>query len=402
MQRIIAILLFLFLFSGTSLLWGQTLTISESGQNGTSGTNWSIRQDTLLVNGEANIQPAVLENALSIGDLYVKVIGGQSSVVLNATISSDSKSNLRIEASQEIIINNCLEIASGTLWLTVQDQGKASGKITINNTVSVSNLEGQGGDIYMEAKSILLSDKANLQAQGRTGGGNILVGGDWQGGASEENRVFEDPKTLLQATKVTMDPKAFIDTSATENGNGGTVVLWSDIHDITSVTKAQGTIFAKGGSISGDGGKIETSGFELLIQGIKVKTDSPNGASGIWLLDPYDYVINSSEASTISNALTGGTTVTVSTGTSNSSYGSSGSNLDSGSIYVNAAISGSGSGNLSLEAGKFIYFNADVSTTGNQSYSGRVFVKKSNLSLSTNGGNITFSNDIYGLTGSES
>ncbi|MEJ6795961.1 MAG: autotransporter-associated beta strand repeat-containing protein, partial [Flavobacteriales bacterium] len=166
--------------------------------------------------------------------------------------------------------------------------------------------------------------------------------------------------------------------------------------------KAQGTIFAKGGSISGDGGKIETSGFELLIQGIKVKTDSPKGVSGSWLLDPYDYVIDSSQATTISNALTGGTTVTVSTGNDDNSYGSSGSNLNSGSIYVNASILGSGSGNLSLQAGKFIYFNADVSTTGNQSYSGRVFVKKSSLSLITNGGNITFSNDIYGLTGSES
>lgn len=104
-----------------------------------------------------------------------------------------------------------------------------------------------------------------------------MVGGDWQGGSSVENRVFEDPNKLKQATKVSMHSKAIINASATDNGNGGTVVLWSDIKNPTSVTKAYGTIYAKGGSRSGDGGMIETSGFELLISGIKVKSDAPKG-----------------------------------------------------------------------------------------------------------------------------
>ncbi|MDA9363964.1 gliding motility-associated C-terminal domain-containing protein [Flavobacteriaceae bacterium] len=382
--------------------YAQTLTISNTGETGTSGSNWSISGGVLTAFGDSNVHPQVLENLLT-ENLLVQVMGEDGALLINSPIKSQNSSLLTFVAQRSIQVNASIKVLGGTIYFSAANNKIAQGSICVGSEISVASASGQGGNILLEAKDISLSENTNLLATGPTGGGNVLVGGDWQGGASTAHRVFEDPKKLVQATKVSMHSKAFINASATENGNGGTVVLWSDIHDITSVTKAQGTIFAKGGSISGDGGKIETSGFELLIQGIKVKTDSPNGASGIWLLDPYDYVINSSEASTISNALTGGTTVTVSTtGTSNSSYGSSGSNLDSGSIYVNAAISGIGSGSLSLQAYNFIYFNADVSTTGNQSYSGRVFIKKSSLSLITNGGNITFSNDIYGLTGSES
>ena len=46
----------------------------------------------------------------------------------------------------------------------------------------------------------------------------MLVGGDWQGG----NGVY-------QATTVTMEQGAVIDASALVDGDGGKVVLWSDV-----------------------------------------------------------------------------------------------------------------------------------------------------------------------------
>ncbi|MDA9016310.1 autotransporter-associated beta strand repeat-containing protein, partial [Flavobacteriaceae bacterium] len=351
---------------------------------------------------KVSIHPSVFEELLLKGNVTLQASGDKSIIEIESPISIDAKTPplFTIISSASIRVNASLNLNGGHLHLKAL--GKDKTQIVVNEKINVSAENGAGGNIFLEADEIELLEKTKLLATGSYGGGNILVGGDWQGGASAENRVFEDPNKLMQATKVSMHTKAIIDASATDNGNGGTVVLWSDIKNPASVTKAYGTIFAKGGSRSGEGGMIETSGFELLISGIKVKADAPKGLSGSWLLDPYDYVIGSSQATTISNALTGGITVTVSTGNNISSYGSSGSNLDSGSIYVNAAISGIGSGNLSLQAGNFIYFNADVITTGNQSYSGRVFIKKASLSLSTNGGDITFSNDIYGLTGSES
>ncbi len=44
-----------------------------------------------------------------------------------------------------------------------------------------------------------------------------------------------------------MHQKALIDASAAQKGNGGTVVLWSDVKNLKSTTKAHGAIYAKGG-----------------------------------------------------------------------------------------------------------------------------------------------------------
>ena len=63
---------FLLLFCITTN--AQTLTISASGQTGTSGSNWNITGTTLTVSGDANIRSSVIETALSGGLLNVVAI----------------------------------------------------------------------------------------------------------------------------------------------------------------------------------------------------------------------------------------------------------------------------------------------------------------------------------------
>ena len=61
---------------------------------------------------------------------------------------------------------------------------------------------------------------------------------------------------------------ASIDASATVSGDGGKVVLWSDVSNQGSVTEAHGSILAKGGTHGGDGGRIETSGHVIDVSGV--------------------------------------------------------------------------------------------------------------------------------------
>ena len=125
-----------------------------------------------------------------------------------------------------------------------------------------------------------------IDVTGGSGGGDILVGGDWQGGANEELRVLDNPYEMYQASEVMMNENALIDASAVLDGDGGTVVLWSDILNTNSVTSVLGEIYAEGGKSGGNGGKVETSGYFLDINHARVSTLAPYGKTGDWLLDP--------------------------------------------------------------------------------------------------------------------
>ncbi|MDA7780257.1 autotransporter-associated beta strand repeat-containing protein, partial [Candidatus Pelagibacter sp.] len=148
---------------------------------------------------------------------------------------------------------------------------------------------------------------------------------------------------------------------------------WSDIKNSQSSTKAYGTFLAKGGASSGDGGRIETSGYLLDVDNIQVDASSTNGDAGLWLLDPYNITIGTSEsgtsygnsftasatsnilASDISSALVNNN-VSISTGTDNS--GSS-----AGIITVSNAISKASGAEktLTLDGNRNIVLNANIS-----------------------------------------
>ncbi|EJU4722468.1 hypothetical protein N4915_005253, partial [Salmonella enterica] len=98
---------------------------------------------------------------------------------------------------------------------------------------------------------------------------------------------------------------ATVDVSATENGNGGTAVLWSDDY-----TNFRGTVLAKGGAKSGDGGRVETSSHRNLQASGAVDASARAGHGGEWLLDPTDVTIVGAGADTgIDSATADGTDI---------------------------------------------------------------------------------------------
>ena len=85
---------------------------------------------------------------------------------------------------------------------------------------------------------------------------------------------------------MSVDANTTINASATGRGNGGKVVLWSD-----SQTTFAGTILARGGAESGDGGFVEVSSHQLLNYSGTTDTRAPKGKVGTLLLDPFDVSI---------------------------------------------------------------------------------------------------------------
>ena len=102
---------------------------------------------------------------------------------------------------------------------------------------------------------------------------------------------------MRQAISTTVAPSAQLQANATDSGNGGTVVVWSDFHHPDSVTRAYGSFEARGGPNDGDDGRIETSGYWLDTQGARGSAAAPQGNAGLWPFDPYDITINTTNPS---------------------------------------------------------------------------------------------------------
>ncbi|PWD14927.1 hypothetical protein C4869_00550 [Salmonella enterica subsp. enterica serovar Anatum] len=173
--------------------------------------------------------------------------------------------------------------------------GGDSGVVSQSGQLLADSQTGQGGKITLEGQNIHLAGGSLTTATGKTGGGEVYVGGGWQGQDSH----------IKNASKVVMDKAATVDVSATENGNGGTAVLWSDDY-----TNFRGTVLAKGGAKSGDGGRVETSSHRNLQASGAVDASARAGHGGEWLLDPTDVTIVGAGADTgIDSATADGTDI---------------------------------------------------------------------------------------------
>jgi filamentous hemagglutinin family protein len=239
------------------------------------------------------------------------------------------------------------------------------GRVDVTGSRLNVGTEEIGGRIALTGEAIRIDGESELIASGMFGGGLIEVGGSWQ----------NSDASVRQAISVIIENGALLDASAVEQGDGGEIVVWSDVTDPQSITKVAGTLLAIGGPEGGNGGAIETSGFELNVAGIDVDAKARRGEQGLWLLDPFDYTLdnNSFETSTIATVLSNGTDVTISTASTSNTLnqvglehgnGISSDNSDSsgGTITVNDSIvvSGSGSGSLTLIADKDIQINATL------------------------------------------
>jgi filamentous hemagglutinin family protein len=157
---------------------------------------------------------------------------------------------------------------SGTVIPTDSGTAIVSGNLSTASAGSAAQIQVLGDRVG------LLS--ASLDASGGTGGGTILIGGDYQG---------QGTAPTAQTAFVSSD--SVIRADALLSGNGGKVIVWAD-----GTTRFHGSISAQGGSLGGNGGFVETSGKQMLdITGGRVSARAAAGQSGVWLLDPTDIEI---------------------------------------------------------------------------------------------------------------
>lgn len=199
--------------------------------------------------------------------------------------------------------------------------GGDSGVTRSSGALDVSSDSDRGGHIEVTGRYVAVEGNARLDASGASGGGQVLVGGSWQ---------HSDP-AVRQAVGTFIGSDAVLSADATVNGNGGTVVAWSDVTDAQSVTRAYGAFWARGGSQGGDGGRIETSGHWLDTAGSRGSASASYGRPGLWLFDPYNVTIAGAASAAGSFASAGGTDTWIPSG--------------SGSTILNTDI------NTKLEAG---------------------------------------------------
>ncbi len=164
---------------------------------------------------------------------------------------------------------------------------RTTGDSVIHTGEIFAQKENCGGDAYLLGDQVILAERALIDASHPFGGGQVLIGGDYQG----KNESIANAKYVYGASDVT------IDVSATEIGNGGKAILWGD-----ETNHLFGSILACGGEKGGNGGFIEVSSPGWLIPDCFIDTRAPLGSAGELLLDPTDVTIGLADANTFTPA----------------------------------------------------------------------------------------------------
>ncbi|MCM8531116.1 MAG: filamentous hemagglutinin N-terminal domain-containing protein, partial [Lentisphaeraceae bacterium] len=182
----------------------------------------------------------------------------------SGTIKAKKGINLGSGDIYSLALNNTGLIASKEIKVD-----GANGDVQVAGKVDASNENGVGGTIHLLGNRVALIG-AEVDASGTEGGGEILIGGDFQGKNSDIRNAF--------ATLVTSNTS--IKADATVTGDGGKVIIWSD-----DTTIFNGSISATGGS----GGFVEVSGkINLELQSLDIAT-----GGGVLLFDPTNINIGS-------------------------------------------------------------------------------------------------------------
>lgn len=198
------------LFS-TLFLWGtmanaQHLTISNSGETTSPGTNWSIIGNVLYIgnSGSASINTSVITNHLqNTGDLTIN-LPEQSNVARNIYINNtiaylgSSARTLTFQSGNDIVFANTVGITSATASLNIVLRSATTTGTPDNGSIKMDgiNIDTKGGHLWVgggattttwnglsvgnSSARTYLDDVAGISVVGSTiasGGGNIYMYG---------------------------------------------------------------------------------------------------------------------------------------------------------------------------------------------------------------------------------
>jgi filamentous hemagglutinin family protein len=214
---------------------------------------------------------------------------------------------------------------------------------------SIDTLVRNGRLIQADAGTVILSAQS----------ASALVGNVVNTGAIEANGLTTDGGVVRLVASSAIEHRGSIAADAGQNGKGGVVTLIADLANPGSRTTVAGSISARGGSESGDGGFVDTSASRLKIEdGTRVDTRAPNGRAGLWLLDPTDFTVAATGGDMTGTLL--GNNLGLGNVQIQSGTGASGTN---GDVFINDPVSWAAN-TLTITAHRDINVNATMNVTG--------------------------------------
>ncbi|MFZ4525347.1 MAG: MBG domain-containing protein [Chlorobium sp.] len=289
-----------------------TIKVDQSAYNAQITNNGVIEADggTVIVNASAanELLGSVVNNSGKIRASSITERDGKIVIEGGAIINTGTLTSSVINASAKNLVDSGIWNADGidrggtisinatgsieqTATSSITADGGSGGSIRIqagenlylSGIISTSGSTLQGGQISITAPQTLLAG-TSIAADGPSGGGSIRIGGGWQG----------KDALLANATTTVITKSSKLNANALDNGNGGTVVVWSE-----QSTDFAGAIEAKGGTNSGNGGNVEVSGHENLAMSGQITMASPYGENGQLLIDPRNITIDNNTTSAL-------------------------------------------------------------------------------------------------------
>ena len=362
------------------------ITIIQNADSSVVQVSGGEGDDTLVVHVE--------DEDLEVDD--DEVFGQDDSVPFDDSIES-----LYVEAvlgdiavAKEIALDGMLSLKGENVNISSNVLGNKISIQSADTTQLSGSLAAPGGTVHLLGDKVFLIEVASIDVSDDSGGGTVLLGGNYQGQGS-----------LPTASRNYVSADAVITADALVSGDGGRVIVWAD-----DVTLFYGTISAQGGPHGGNGGFIETSGKAYLeVTGSSVLASAPQGTPGTWLLDPYDVEVTTANANgtydtgstphtftpsgnsatvnvtDINNSLNNGTNVTITTGTSGT---------QNGDVTISSGItmSGASEATLRISAARNITNNTNQRI---QSTNGKLNVYLVADSDGNNTGTVTINSNIF-------
>ena len=268
--------------------------------------------------------PAGIVTLAAAGDIYSQAISNVGTI--SVSVETGNAGNMKLTAPEGTVVNS--------------------------GSIEATSSSGAGGTVQMLGDRVGLFDTGRIDASGSDDGGTVLIGGDYQGRGD-----------IPTASRTYVGPDSSIIADATENGDGGRVIVWAD-----EITRFYGDISVRGGAEAGDGGFVEVSGKETLVFRGTGNVGSVSGETGIILLDPRDITIADTGGDDYSanNQFAENSSTDV-TFDADLLTGLGGALLLQANqdILVSEAITTGSTTAVTLQAGRSITINANIDTSAN-------------------------------------